>query len=211
MALVSAPSTPLRDVRLPAGLVMAVRLFGAIRIAFAIAMLVSYFRPWYVLHTTEVIPPAEVAAAGSALASAAPTATALPSAIAPPRAIPGPPRRETGQTSVRTGLQLGGGDVRPAALALVIALVAAWAIRAPTLSRGMIAAITTLTLAIAASRLTIDHQHLYERIEVLRPKAVFGASFILLALTAMADLGLHPALYMWARRVVEDAAPREGA
>ncbi len=209
MALLDAPSVPLRDIRLPPGLGMAVRLFGVLRIVFALTLLVSYFRPWYVLHQTEVIPAAEVSAAGSALASAVPTATPLPSAIASPRAIPGPPRRETGQSVVRTGFQLGGESLRPAALALVIALVAAWALRAPTLSRGMVAAITTFVLAFVISRLTIDHQHLYERVEVLRPKAVFGASFILLSLTAMADLGLHPALYMWARRVQEDAAPRD--
>ena len=208
MAIVDAPDIPLRDVRLPPALVAAVRLFGLVRIVLALGLVAMFFRPWCVLHETDVIPAAEVAASGSALASAVPTATPFPSAIAAPRAIPGPPRRETGKATTQTGFQLTGNDLRPAILGLSIALLAAWAIRAPTLSRGMAAALGTFVLAFVVSRLTIDHTHIYDRVEVLKPKAIFGAAFILLTLSAMADLGLHPVFYMWARRVIEDGKPR---
>jgi hypothetical protein len=55
-------------------------------------------------------------------------------------------------------------------------------------------------MSLLVFRVTFDMKHMFDRVEPHLPQAIFGMAFILLALTAAADLMFHPIIYIWARR-----------
>lgn len=207
MALVDAPHAPLRDVRLHGGLLGLVRVVSTFRMLAAMALAVTYFQTWHVVHETEVDPSPPVAQVAPAAASGAasagpdvgPAVDAAPSVLAP--------RRETGRTTTCTGFGHHAHSVVPPLLASLIFAIALYLFLRPSLSAGMISAASSVGLAYAIFRATFDpFRHMLDRVEPKPGQALFGMAFVLLALTAVADLGFHPILYMWARR--DQAPPR---
>ncbi len=208
MALVEAPHAPLRDVRLDGGLLGLVRVLASFRVLAAMALAITYFQTWHAVRETEVdrAKVAEIAQAAHSAAELGHGSVDDGPAVDSAPDLP-PPRRETGKVTTCTGFGHHGHSVIPPLLAALIFAGAASLFLRPTLSKGMISAASTVLLAFAIFRATFDPVgHADAIVQPQAAQALFGMAFVILALTAVADLGFHPILYMWARR--EQAPPR---
>ncbi|MGZ3453949.1 MAG: hypothetical protein ACXVEF_30365 [Polyangiales bacterium] len=178
MAFIEAPSIPLRDVRLHGGMLGFVRFIATARMLAAMALMVTYFQTWHVVY--EVRQPEQ------------PVTTEQ--AATDQRAI------ETGKSTVCTGYSHYDHKLVAPALAALIFALGYLLFSKPSLSSGMISAAGTMLLSFLIFRSTFDMKHMFDRIEPHLPQALFGMAFIVLALSAAADLMFHPIIYVWARR-----------
>jgi len=166
MALIEAPSIPLRDVKLQGGMLGLVRFIATARMLAAMALMVTYFQTWHVVY--EVVPPA-IAAATEQVAS-------------DERLI------ETGRTTTCTGFSHYDHKLVAPALAALVFALGYLLFSKPSLSTGMLSAAGTMLLSFLIFRATFDLRHGMNRVEPHLPQAVFGMAFIVLALTAAASL-----------------------
>jgi hypothetical protein len=184
MALIEAPSIPLRDVRLQGGMLVFVRFVAALRMLAAMALMVTYFQTWHVVY--------EVRQPSIAIATE-PSSTAATDQAAV----------ETGKVTTCTGYSHYDHKLWAPALAAAIFAIAYLLYSKPTLSSGMLSAGATMLASFLIFRVTFDMKHMFDRVEPHLPQALFGMAFIILALTAAADLMFHPIIYIWARRSQE--------
>lgn len=195
MALIEAPSKPLRDVRLPGPMAGLVRIIATARMLAAMAMIVTYFQTWHVVYELKTVhePEAAASVAPSSSASGAPS-VAAPSTAATDQAP------EVSRVVTHTGFSHYDHSVLAPLLAAAIFALAFYLFQSPSLSRGMLSAGGTALLSILIFKVTFDLKHYNDRVDPKFPQALFGIAFITLALTAFGDLVFHPILYMWARR-----------
>jgi hypothetical protein len=98
-------------------------------------------------------------------------------------------------------------DPVPVLLAVVVSILAFRLFVKPTLSRGMISAAASAACAVGIFWTTLGGVQAGSRVEPQIGGVIFGASFVLLALTGVADLVFHPILYIWSRRAQAPEAP----
>jgi hypothetical protein len=182
MALIEAPSIPLRDVRLHGGMLGFVRFIATARMLAAMALMITYFQTWHVVY--EVQQPQIALSTEPAPANAATDQRAV----------------ETGKTTVCTGYSHYDHKLYAPALAALVFALGYLLFSKPSLSTGMLSAAGTMLISFLIFRATFDLKHMFDRVEPHLPQALFGMAFIVLALTAAADLMFHPIVYIWARR-----------
>jgi hypothetical protein len=195
MALIEAPTLPLRDVQLRGGMLGLVRFLATARMLAAMALMVTYFQTWHEVHETKLVEPPAVVCVGP---DCKPPVDGSNNTAATDQAAP--ERVETGKVTRDSGFQHFDHKITAPLLAAVIFALAYLLFSKPSLSTGMLSAAGTALLSFLIFRATFDMRHGFDRIEPMLPQALFGLAFVALALTAAADMMFHPILYQWARR-----------
>lgn len=180
MAFIEAPSIPLRDVRLAGGMLAFVRFIAVARMLAAMALMVTYFQTWHVVY--------EVRQPSIGLTTTEPNAATDQAAV------------ETGKVTTCTGYSHYDHKLWAPGLGAIIFALGYFLYAKPSLSSGMLSAAGTMLMSFLIFRATFDMRHMFDRVEPHLPQALFGMAFIILALTAAADLMFHPIIYIWARR-----------